>query len=191
MNLIENPPNRPPPFLETERLLLRRPRIEDAEAIYQGWTADPEVTRYMTWAPHQSLAETCAFLQRSIESWRAAGSRATPEYVYIIEDRETNAVMGTIGLRPESMKAELGYCLAREYWNNGYMTEAVKAIINWGLRPAAYQRVQAFCDAENIGSARVMEKSGMSYEGTLKSYLHSPNIERKRLRDAKLFAATK
>ena len=186
MNPLANRRQRPPSIMETERLLLRKPRIEDAATIFDRWVADEEVTRFMTWTPHKSIEETSTFIIRALKAW----IEGQGEFVYIIEDRKTSEVMGSIGLRPAIMKAELGYCLARRYWNNGYMTEAVRGLIDWGLGSNRMQRIQALCDAENIGSARVMRKSGMTQEATLNRYLYCPNIDRKKLRTAKLYATT-
>jgi ribosomal-protein-alanine N-acetyltransferase len=72
------------------------------------------------------------------------------------------------GYAPEHARAELGYVLSREHWGRGLMPEAVRAVIRFGFGRMGLNRVQARCIAENVASARVMEKAGMAYEGTLR-----------------------
>jgi [ribosomal protein S5]-alanine N-acetyltransferase len=69
---------------------------------------------------------------------------------------------------PEHSRAELGYVLAQEYWGTGLMPEAVRRVIRFCFERMDLNRVEARCLAENVASARVMEKAGMSYEGTLR-----------------------
>ena len=59
----------PPQRIETERLVLRKPRREDVPAIFEGWAQDQEVTRYLTWRPHERIEQTQEFLQRCLSSW--------------------------------------------------------------------------------------------------------------------------
>ncbi len=81
-----------------------------------------------------------------------------------------------VACRPEGHKAELGYVLARSYWGNGYMTEAVSAVVDWLLSVPEVHRVWAVCDTANLASARVMEKVGMTREGILKRWTVHPNV---------------
>ncbi|MGH6943752.1 MAG: GNAT family N-acetyltransferase, partial [Geminicoccaceae bacterium] len=68
------------------------------------------------------------------------------------------------------------YVLARPFWGRGYMTEAVRALIRAALADPWIFRVWAFCDVENLASARVMEKAGMSFEGRLRRWTVHPNV---------------
>ena len=87
-------------------------------------------------------------------------------------------------------KIEVGYALARPYWGKGYMTEIMRTVIDWALTQPDIFRVQAFCDVENIASARVMEKAGMAREGLLRRYVVHPNISAEP-RDAYLYAVVR
>ena len=69
---------------------------------------------------------------------------------------------------PEHARAEVGYVLSRGYWGRGIMTEAVRAVIHFGFEELHLNRIESRCIAENMASARVMEKAGMVYEGTLR-----------------------
>jgi [ribosomal protein S5]-alanine N-acetyltransferase len=73
-----------------------------------------------------------------------------------------------VNYAPEHARAELGYVLSREHWGKGLMPEAVRAVIRFGFGRMELNRIQARCVAENTASARVMEKAGMTYEGTLR-----------------------
>ena len=88
------------------------------------------------------------------------------------------------------LKVEVGYALARPYWGKGYMTETLRAMINLAFTQLDIFRVQAFCDVDNLGSARVMEKAGMQREGLLRRYVLHPNISDEP-RDVYLYAIVK
>jgi ribosomal-protein-alanine N-acetyltransferase len=160
-----------PPHLETERLLLRKPRLDDAQTLFGSYTQDPEVTRYLAWRPHSSIQETRAFLERCQTVW------ATSEaYPFVIERIGNGEVLGMIEMRIHGHMAGLGFVLAKQHWGQGIMTEAVLALVEWALAQPGLYRVFAFCDTENIGSARVMEKAGMQREGRLRRYFVHPNL---------------
>ena len=101
--------------------------------------------------------------------------------------RDDNKVVGTcdfIHWHPEYGRAEIGYVLSPDYWNRGIMTEAVSEIIAYGFGVKTVSRIQAMCTVPNIGSARVMEKVGMNYEGVLRQYM----IQKGSPRDMKIYA---
>lgn len=163
---------RPPEILETERLHLRPARVTDAAAIFAAYAQDPEVTRYMTWAPHRSVEETRQFLAYCEEEWRKGAS-----YPWVILDKETGKLLGMIHLFVRGHRAELGYVLARLHWGKGIMTEAGHPVVAWALEQESIYRVGATCDVENPASARVMEKLGMQREGILRRWLRRPSKE--------------
>jgi RimJ/RimL family protein N-acetyltransferase len=162
---------RPPEFISTERLILRKPHMDDASAIFAGWVQDLEVTRHLTWHPHENIETTKSMLERAVVAWEQ-GLR----FPFIIADKNTNQLAGMIEIRTEGHKAEIGYVLAREFWGKGYMTEAVRALIDWAFQQPAMYRVYATTSVENFGSQRVMEKAGMQREGLLRKYIVHPNI---------------
>jgi ribosomal-protein-alanine N-acetyltransferase len=154
--------------IETERLVLRLPEITDARDIFANYAADPEVTRYLTWAPHQSVEETEGFLRMS-EEHRSAGT----DFVWAIT--EAGSVIGMVGLHMQRFGGMMmGFVLARSRWGKGYMSEAAAAVMAHALRDADVHRVWAVCDLENKASARVLEKIGMSFEGTLRAFSPRP-----------------
>ena len=133
--------------LETERLLLRKVRREDAQRIFDCWASDPEVTRYLTWQPHASVAMTKAVMDR----WLADYDKPDT-YRYGIELRETGELIGMIDVVGyHHGNPVIGYCSGRAYWGNGYMTEALKALCA-ALFEAGYSMIRIEAVRENIGS---------------------------------------
>lgn len=93
-----------------------------------------------------------------------------------MEEKTSNKCIGTVGFVSWDIKnarAELGNALSRACWNRGYMTEAVKAVIGFGFEKMGLVRIEARCNPDNIGSSRVMEKEGMTFEGILRKQLLS------------------
>jgi RimJ/RimL family protein N-acetyltransferase len=154
------------PELETERLLLRKMRFDDAEAMF-AYASDPEVSRYVLWDTHRSIEDSEGFLRSAMEGYERGDFGG---WGVVLKD--DGAFVGTcgidVGYAPEHARAELGYVLSREHWGKGLMPEAVRAVIRFGFGRMGLNRVEARCIAENTASARVMEKAGMNYEGTLR-----------------------
>ena len=162
---------RPPEIIETARLRLRQPTLEDAPALFERYTQDPDVTRYLTWRPHTNVSQTEAFVQRCLAVW--AEGEAFP---WVLEGRGETLPIGMVELRIRRHMADLGYVLARPYWGQGYMTEAARAVVEWALGQSSIFRVWAVCDVENAASVRLLEKIGMRREGILRRWLIHSNI---------------
>ncbi|MEW6242247.1 MAG: GNAT family N-acetyltransferase [Chloroflexota bacterium] len=175
----------PPGQIEIERLILRKPRRDDAPVIFAAWTQDPEVTRYLTWRPHKSVDESYAILDLIAKLWRDGEA-----FTYVITLKGDDRPIGMLAIHPDGFKPSLGYVLARPHWGKGYMTEAVRAVTDWLLRQPDIYRVFATCDVDNPASAKVMEKAGMKYEGLLRRYMVHPNISAEP-RDCLMYAITK
>ena len=162
---------KPPSSLETKRLRLRAPVLDDAESVFATYARDPEVTRYLTFRPHQQVEQSRDFLQRCATEWAGEGP-----YTWVITRRETKRLIGGISFRPQGHRVELGYALGREHWGHGFMTEAVRAVTEWALGQPEVHRVWAVCDIDNGASARVLEKAGMEREGRLRGWTLHPNV---------------
>jgi [ribosomal protein S5]-alanine N-acetyltransferase len=154
------------PELETERLLLRKMRLDDAEAMF-AYASDPEVARYVLWDTHRSIEDSEEFLRLATEGYERGDFGG---WGVVLKD--SGVFIGTCGMdagyAPEHARAELGYVLSREHWGRGLMPEAVRVVIRFGFERLELNRIQARCIAENTASTRVMEKAGMTYEGTLR-----------------------
>lgn len=153
------------PRLETDRLILRKMRLEDAEAMF-AYASDPEVTRYVIWATHRTIEDSRAFLELTVSSY-ASGEGLDWGIVYK-GDEKFIGTCGFVGHSPEHARAEIGYVLSRRYWGRGLAPEAVRALIRFGFERMDLNRIEARCIAGNTASARVLEKAGMTYEGTLR-----------------------
>jgi O-acetyl-ADP-ribose deacetylase (regulator of RNase III) len=160
---------RPPRHLETSRLRLRPPSTDDARFIFDDYARDPEVTRYLTWSPHRDIEETRSFLAGCERSWAEGGA-----FPWVIESKEDERPLGMIELRLSGPRAEVGYVLARAHWGRGYMVEAVRALAEWSMAQAAVHRFGALCDVNNLASRRVLEKAGLTLEGTLRRWGYHP-----------------
>lgn len=155
--------------LETDRLVLRKPLPSDAGPIFGGYARDPEVTRYLAFRQNQTIDDVEEFLRRALDGWES-GTVLT----WTITLKPGGWLIGMIDVRLET-HANVGYVLAREHWNRGYMTEALRAVIAWALEQPEIYRLWAVCDVENAASARVMEKVGMECEGILRRWMVLPN----------------
>jgi len=164
-------PMRPPEIMETRRLRLRPPVMADAVSIFEQYAQDAAVTKFLTWKPHKQIHETHEYLKRCISAWET--SRAFP---WALTRKEDGDLIGMIEARVDGYKMDLGYVLARSHWGQGYMPEAVKAVVDWAQGQDSIYRVWAVCDAENQASSRVLEKVGMTKEGVLRRWIIHPSV---------------
>jgi len=156
---------------ETARLLLRRPRRDDAERIFTRYASDAEVTQLLSWPRHGRIEETRAFLEWSDAEWQR-----WPAGPYLIELRQQAVLIGSTGLAFEThQRAATGYVLARDCWGNGYATEALQAVVAVAEQ-VGVRRLYALCHVEHPASARILEKGGFLREGTLRRHSEFPNL---------------
>jgi len=176
---------KPPELLETSRLLLRLPVLEDSEAFFRKCAQDHEFVKYVAWRPHENINVTKDFIQRCIQCWQDETA-----FPWIVVRKNDFEFVGIIELRVDKFRADLGYAIAPEYWGKGYATEITKSVIAWALMQEQIFRVWATCDIENLASARVLEKAGMQREGILRRYILHPNISPEP-RDSYIYAVVK
>ncbi len=148
--------------IQTERLLLREFTIGD-EADVHEFGGDPLVSLYTDWGPNTPEVTRQIVLARLEQQQRWPRD----EINLAIELRAAGKLIGAIGLRISDSEhgiANFGFVLSQAYWNQGFMTEAARALIDKAFPAHKLHRLVATCDTRNIGSARVMEKSGMHRE---------------------------
>jgi ribosomal-protein-alanine N-acetyltransferase len=162
---------RPDATWRTARLLAKPAHTDDAAALFDNYTSDPEVAKYLTWTPHRALDETHAFLQRCERVW--TDQAAFPWTLWLAA---TGEFVGVVEIRVHDHAVDLGYALARRWWRHGLMTEAVSFLIQWAMSQASIYRVWATCDVDNVASARLLERVGMQHEGLLRRWLIHPNM---------------
>jgi ribosomal-protein-alanine N-acetyltransferase len=160
----------PPESFTTARLSIRKPRPEDAPLIYAAYAQDPEVTRYLAFRPHRDLEDTRQAIERFLEGWRSGKS-----YAWLMFRRDDEALVGAIAAR-EDQGINLGYLTARSHWRQGFMSEAISAIVDWAFAQPGIFRVWAVCDLENEASAGLLESNGFHQEGILRKWSVHPNI---------------
>jgi ribosomal-protein-alanine N-acetyltransferase len=152
--------------LHTERLTLRRFALDDAQAMFDNWASDAEVTRFLTWPAHASVEVTASVLGDWIAQY------AQPDfYQWAICLRETGEPVGSISVvscQDEVSALEIGYCIGRRWWRQGITSEALQAVIDHLFAEVGALRVCAKHDPHNPNSGKVMQHCGMTYEGTLR-----------------------
>jgi RimJ/RimL family protein N-acetyltransferase len=155
-----------PTIIETERLLLRDFRTEDWESVHE-YAIDPEVFRHMPWGPN-SEDETRAFIERAIVS-----SLEEPrlKFELAVTLKTDGSLIGGGGIRVADQNlrsADMGYCLRRDAWGRGIGTEVARGLVEFGFAGLGVHRIWATCDVENTPSAHVLQKAGMTLEGTMR-----------------------
>lgn len=157
--------------LETDRLILRPFRMEDARAMYDNWASDPEVTKFLSWSAYSSIEDACAILKIWLKSYERPDF-----YQWAIVERKLGQPIGSISVvnfddRVEM--AEIGFCIGKRWWRQGIMPEALKAVIRYLFEEVGMQRIEAGHDPENPASGAVQRKCGLQYEGTLRRRIRS------------------
>ncbi len=148
--------------IETERLILRRFRVDDAEAVYRNYASNSEVTKFLPWPTHESVNETRRILAEWVEGYASEN-----EYAWAIELKALGEPIGSISVVSRSecgTVAELGCYLGRTWWNRGYATEALTAVLGFFFE-VGFERIEARHDPENPRSGEVMKKCGMRFDG--------------------------
>lgn len=154
------------PVLETRRLRLRPLTMRDERDMYR-YASDPEVSRHVLWDTHESPRQTRASLRAALRQYRTGRPSS-----FAIERKSDRRMIGTIGfmwISCDHRSGEVGYSLARDCWNQGFATEALRAVLRFGFETLRLNRIEAQHEVSNPASGRVMEKCGMTYEGTLRS----------------------
>lgn len=160
-----------PERIETDRLVLRKPMLAGAEAVFSRYASDPQVTRYMSWPRHQSIQDTLAFL-----AWSDAQWEKWPAGPYLIESGD-GRLLGSTGLGFENPAvAETGYVLAVDAWGRGYATESLNAVATIA-REVGVRRLHAHYHPENIRSARVLQKCGFTEDSLARRLVRFPNLD--------------
>lgn len=146
----------------TERLVLRRFRQEDAQAMFENWASDDEVTKYMTWPAHTDIGTS----EWVVNDW-VSSYKKEDFYQWAIEfEGQPIGSISVVNHRDDVAKAHIGYCIGSNWWRRGIMTEALKAVMNFLFDEIGFNRIEACHDPNNPNSGKVMVKCGMRYEGT-------------------------
>ena len=150
--------------IETEHLLLRKLELGDVYEYYERLMGDADVSRYMLFDPHQTIMESLEDMQQKLRRYEEE-----PFYCWGVEQKEEAGLMGMVQLLRFDEQADscsFVYMLGCNYWNQGYGTEILKAVIRFAFEELEVQRILADHMTKNIASGKVMEKAGMKHIGT-------------------------
>jgi ribosomal-protein-alanine N-acetyltransferase len=153
------------PQLETKNLILRASNLSDAEAIFQVF-ADEDVTKYHDLEPPTSIEQVKGLINRRSERFKSRqGIR------WGIARKNDNVIIGSCGYGYKSpFLGEIGYELAKAHWQQGIMTEALRAVIKFGFQAIGLNRIEAMVMLENTASIKLLQKLGFLEEGILREY---------------------
>ena len=144
------------PVLETKRLALRAPRLEDAKTV-AALANDRRIAENTARIPHP-------YKVKDAEGFIGTANKAGGEAVFLITLRD-KTVIGACGIVPQDQTAELGYWLGVPYWGKGYATEALHAVIDYAFGDLEHEALQAGARVTNPASRRVLEKCGFQWTG--------------------------
>ena len=153
--------------IETPNLILRRVSIDDVDAMFRNWAADREVTKFLSWPPHESVEKTRMLLD--IWSKDYEHENFYQWFIVLKEIGEPIGNISVVGLEDDIASAEIGYCIGRFWWGRGIVAEALTAVIKYLFDEVGMNRICACHDPKNPNSGAVMRKCGMTYEGTLRA----------------------
>lgn len=146
--------------IRTERLLLQPLSMDDLAAAHE-YVSDPQNANYMVDFPNADLPETQRYIQKAVDEWKK-DSPNFYEFSVTLEGRHIGMV--SLYLNAAHTEGELGWIIHKDYWGNGYITEAALAVKEFAANGLRLKRLVAHCDSRNIASYRVMEKIGLALE---------------------------
>ncbi len=153
--------------LETDRLILRKFTVDDAEAMYKHWASDKDVVKFLTWPNYENVDVAKA----TLENWEKLYEDDT-YYQWAIVPKDLQEPVGSIsavGMKEEIDMIHIGYCIGRSWWHQGITSEALKEVIRFFFEEVGANRIESMHDTQNPHSGMVMKKCGMQYEGTMRS----------------------
>ncbi|WP_455539330.1 GNAT family N-acetyltransferase [Terrisporobacter sp.] len=154
-------------LIETDRLILRRFTLKDAENMYKNWASDDEVTKYLTWPTHSDISVT----ESVLKEWVSNYSHKDFYQWAITLKKSSDEVIGSIGVVSHDDRIKMvhiGYCIGKKWWHKGITSEALKYIIEFLFDKVQIERIESRHDTRNINSGAVMKKCNMKYERTLR-----------------------
>lgn len=148
-------------------MTLHRLELANAEMMFRNWTGDDKVTRFLRWGAHKTIEDTKNMIQQWVDNYQYDSTYYWGMY---LKDCQ---MIGSIGVTISSesdFKGSLGYKIGSRWWNQGYSSEAARAVIDYMFRNTDIERIDAYSSVENPASRKVMERVGMHYEGLLRHY---------------------
>lgn len=148
------------PKLETDRLLLREVHSTDVEAIFQCWMQDENVSKYMWWKASSDINDAKAFVE-----WELGNIENDKWNRWIIILKSTEEIIGTCLLffNEREIHWDISYNLGTDFGGNGYVTEAMRAVIKYAVEAMGINEICTSYAAENPASGRVLQKLGFQF----------------------------
>lgn len=150
--------------MDTPRLKLIKIAPEHREDMF-AYASDKETVKYMSWPRHESIEKTDWFIDLTGELYEGE-----MHYDWAIWHKADGKMIGTIGIHAldrEADGAEFGYIIAKPYWGQDLVPEAARRLLRFCFDDLEFSLMKAYCDPDNRGSERVMQKLGMTYRGTV------------------------
>ena len=164
----------------TESVVLRRLEAADWAAVHT-WARLPEFCRFQPWGPNTE-ADTHAFVAEAVAAW-SQDPQKRYAYIACVDGRPIGS--GELVVRqPRFLHGEIAYGLHPEFWGHGFGTAIGHALLRMGFEERGFHRIQATCDPRNLGSAGVLRRLGMTYEGRLRQTI----LIRDGWRDSEVFS---
>lgn len=147
--------------LKTERLILRKFKIDDAPAVYRNYASNDNVTKFLTWPTHASIDASYNYTKSVVQSYKEG-----KHYEWAIVLKNIGEVIGAISIvriREDENDVEVGYCIGEAFWHQGITSEALKAVIEFIRNDIKPRRIFAGHDVNNPHSGDVMKKCGLRF----------------------------
>lgn len=153
--------------LKGERVILRDLEEQDWRAVH-AYASQSIVCQYQPWGPNSETESQDFVTQVVLEAANLPRSR----FVFAVMEKDRLIGAGEINIRDfTNRQGEIGYIIHPDYWAKGYATEVAKLLIKFGFSTLNLHRIFATCDPRNLGSAKVLEKIDMTYEGRIRQDL--------------------
>jgi ribosomal-protein-alanine N-acetyltransferase len=145
----------PFPVLQTERLILRNLKDSDLQGLF-NLRSNPENMKYIPRDLHQNFEDTKAQMEMILSR-----IELNEGINWVVTTKDSDEFMGILGLyriEPENFRAEIGYMILPQFCNNGFVTEALKSIVNFGFHSLKLNSIEAIIDPSNAASEKVLQK---------------------------------
>ncbi len=153
--------------LETDRLKLRKFELTDAEAIYNNWTSDSDVTKYLMWPTHTDVGVTSSVLSEWVNRYN---DDTYYQWAIVLKSNGSEPIgsISIVKMDDRIRMVHVGYCIGKRWWHQGITSEALSELIRFFFEEVKVNRFECRHDPKNPNSGRVMKKCGLIFEGTIK-----------------------
>ena len=157
--------------IETERCYLRRLTAEDSQQLFENVFSDERSAQYMSWERYTDEKA----VENYLSEWQKSYEQGECYWGVFLKENDT--LIGTIYLYDENAKAEVGfvsYCFGSRFWGNGYATECVKSVLEYGFNEIGYNNITTFVAKSNARSQNVLKRLNFTCEATLRQRDKTP-----------------